>query len=529
MTKPLRLMLCRLRPRQAMVLFPLILFVFLAGFNIASPGLYYDELLFVNAALGGKTDMFISLRLGSLPLLLMPYIGALKAWIYYPIFKIFGVTAYSIRWPVVLIGALTLFINYRFVKMAFSPSVAIIFLFLAVVEPSTLYHTRLDWGPTTLMMLLRGLFLLSLLAWIKTGRPWLLFAVCVIAVVGVFDKLNFIWMVLAAAISLLIFYPDRVLVFVRLHRRSAIFVILLLGVCSAVFLYYIKNYLPLDKEIINLDWALRLRQVAAMLHGTIGGTGVYGFVIGNGRSMASVQLLVLSLTGIVALLVLVVTRKIPGEWRLLGFILCFILITFLQMFITRQATGPHHAAMLAPLWLIPIAVLLGQAFEPGNYLGRVLKSAATLSIVVLVVSSLLIDTAYLKGLRGPVNNQNWDAGSYDLVKVISTHQEQPIICVDWGSATIIYGLLNGNINVIDNWSTFKEGLTIADAKYYEQGILQKNPLFILRAAGKEVFPETRKHFFEIASSRSWNVNKLTTIKGAKGSALYEIYEIRTNS
>ena len=42
-------------------------FVFLAAYRIELPGVYYDELHFVNAALGAPDDTFIHMRLGSLP------------------------------------------------------------------------------------------------------------------------------------------------------------------------------------------------------------------------------------------------------------------------------------------------------------------------------------------------------------------------------------------------------------------------------------------------------------------------------
>jgi len=63
-----------------------------------SPGLYYDELLFVPAAMGRHEAFQMPYRrwLG-LPIMIFPYIGALKAWIYAPIFRLFGVSALTIR------------------------------------------------------------------------------------------------------------------------------------------------------------------------------------------------------------------------------------------------------------------------------------------------------------------------------------------------------------------------------------------------------------------------------------------------
>src|SRR5947209_16830245 len=86
------------------------IFIFLAAYRIELPGLYYDELAFVNAALGAPDNTFIYMRLGRLPFLVFPYMGALKAWGYYPIFHHFGVSALTIRLPAILLAAVTLLI-----------------------------------------------------------------------------------------------------------------------------------------------------------------------------------------------------------------------------------------------------------------------------------------------------------------------------------------------------------------------------------------------------------------------------------
>jgi hypothetical protein len=63
-------------------------FALLAGRHIAIPGLYCDEVLFVNAATRGTSHSFVSRRIFGVPVMLMSYIGALKAYLYFPIFKL---------------------------------------------------------------------------------------------------------------------------------------------------------------------------------------------------------------------------------------------------------------------------------------------------------------------------------------------------------------------------------------------------------------------------------------------------------
>src|SRR5207249_11452409 len=81
------------------------IFIFLAAYRIELPGLYYDELAFVNAAQGAPDNTFIYMRLGPVPLLVFSFIVALKVWIYPPIFGLFGVLALIILMLVFLIVA----------------------------------------------------------------------------------------------------------------------------------------------------------------------------------------------------------------------------------------------------------------------------------------------------------------------------------------------------------------------------------------------------------------------------------------
>src|SRR5437764_7405456 len=82
-----------------------LIFISLAAYRIQLPGLYYDELAFVNAAQGGADNTFIHMQLGSVPFLVFPYMGALKAWVYAPVFRFFGVSALTIRLRAILIRA----------------------------------------------------------------------------------------------------------------------------------------------------------------------------------------------------------------------------------------------------------------------------------------------------------------------------------------------------------------------------------------------------------------------------------------
>ena len=62
--------------------------LFLSLQMIGRPGLQYDETLFVNAATLRIPGFFLLHQFLGIPLSVYPYIGALKSWIYSPLFSL---------------------------------------------------------------------------------------------------------------------------------------------------------------------------------------------------------------------------------------------------------------------------------------------------------------------------------------------------------------------------------------------------------------------------------------------------------
>jgi len=122
------------------------------------PGLQYDEVNFVNAALGNENGLFVAWSAKifgrKLPLMIMEYIGALKSGLYVPIFKIFGTSAITARLPVVGIGLITLLFSYVLFRRMFDRRIAIVGLLLFATDPTFIFANKLDWGPVSLMLVL---------------------------------------------------------------------------------------------------------------------------------------------------------------------------------------------------------------------------------------------------------------------------------------------------------------------------------------------------------------------------------------
>ncbi|MDY6971276.1 MAG: glycosyltransferase family 39 protein, partial [Thermodesulfobacteriota bacterium] len=145
-------------------------FLLVASYLIDSPGIYYDEITFVNISLGGIHDHFVHKRIFGIPVMMMPYIGALKSYIFSPVFQIFGVSAASIRIPAILISCCTIYIGFLLCKQVLMPDngmYPILFAAVLATDPAFIINSRLDYGPVVLMTFLK---LLSLYFFYKLIR-----------------------------------------------------------------------------------------------------------------------------------------------------------------------------------------------------------------------------------------------------------------------------------------------------------------------------------------------------------------------
>ncbi len=94
------------------------IYVTLSCSFLTEPGLEYDEVLMGSAALNiGGSFVEYSYKVAGyvIPLMLMPYIGAVKAYIYKPILMLVEPTALTFRLPLVIIGLLALVFTYLLV------------------------------------------------------------------------------------------------------------------------------------------------------------------------------------------------------------------------------------------------------------------------------------------------------------------------------------------------------------------------------------------------------------------------------
>lgn len=485
----------------------------------------------MNAATGGESDLFVFRRVGDIPVMLMPYIGALKAWLYYPIFKIFEINYFSIRLPALLLGALAIGLTWKYVQNQFGPMAASIFLITAVVEPSTIFHSRLDWGPTALMMVFRGGLLLSLAYWFYSGKSKYLLLALACAGLGIFDKLNLIWIATAAFVAGMLVYPERFWKFLLLKNKNIIAAII---IGSAItFVIFVKMLdISIPEEIGIADIGKRIGAFVHLLVLTMRGEGVYQFVIQGGNQVFDLHSYVLIVTSLFALWG--TYRGIrAGSLVARPLVYLTLMTSFLaiQIILTKKATGPHHFATFAPLWLIFMAVGMGSAME-GIQKRSVVTARAIIGlfIILIVSTSMKVNLLYHEGFKTSIGNSHWDpAASTELSAILMAHDVKSIVAVDWGLATNVQALSNNQVKVFDLWPMFNDGLSQAQAAWIDSEFINKGSLFVLHAEGKETFPSARRNFIETARNSGWIIQRSLIINQKSGSPYIEILWMGKNN
>ena len=514
------------------------IFIFLAAYRIELPGLYMDELDFANAAQGAPDNTMIYSRLGSVPLLIMPYLGALKAWIYAPVFRVFGVSPLTIRLPAILLATVTLLIFYQLLKTKLGASWAAITLCIMAVDPANLFPSRLDWGPTVLMHFFQAAIFALWFSYRDKPELWKLALICVCCALGFFDKFNFVWLVGAFVVGICLCYPDSLkqlwLSYSAVIRRIALVVVLVALVAAASFILpFMLHFHQARPHTISLHakWNGLLS--------TLSGAAVARFIFGSSSEIISFipfWLIVTDCCLALACLFLAVGNAEARENRRNGFFFLLIgFLIFLQIVVTPQAGGPHHYSMIFPLPLLAFVFLAKSLYsQPSTEkLRRVEMFLIGCAAVCLFIVNVHNTARYLSHFRtDPHYNPRWSPEIYSLSYYINEHgfEANSVISIDWGLHNQLHALAPKELRrqMHDYWPPFR-GLKDKDqAKQTAilRHIFPKGKSLVLTfAASKETFPETRQNFLDALASHPELRSRLLEEFYFAGEKIYEVYEV----
>lgn len=483
------------------------LFLLANGAGLSDPGLQYDELLFVNAALGDTHPYhgFIYSETLGIPTMLMPYIGALKAWLYTPIFSVFGVTVDSIRLPALLVAALALVFAVVLLLRLLGRWPAAVLAVLLATDPVYGAVSRADWGPVVLSALLRMTALLCYFGFLRRHSVRYLWLLVAALSFGLFNKLDYGWFIAALIVAALVTHHRELL---EITRRRTAAVLLPLGVLAAVlvaaFVVLILPAMQLPTTDPPVSLGTRISEVENLFRITVNGTAVYqymtGSILDHSTLMGWLFPWILVGSALVAAWGFIWGRRRESSdpLRETASMTTFFLVLFVVIVIgivtTRQATGPQHIMLLWPLPAMLSVCLLTTAARLPIRARLVTTAIFGVALATLLVTQVRTTTAYVHAYRSDRSwSTIWSPEIYAAARAVSrsASEVESVITADWGLGNQIFALGNEAVRdrLSDPWPTFTSTAATPDSLEREwfQG---RRVIVVFHTQAGQIMPST---------------------------------------
>jgi 4-amino-4-deoxy-L-arabinose transferase-like glycosyltransferase len=494
-----------------------VFFLLANGIGLSDPGLQYDELLFVNAALGDTHPYhgFIYSEALGIPTMLMAYIGALKAWLYAPIFSIFGVTVDSIRLPALLLAALALVFATVLVARLLGRWPAAVLAVLLATDPVYGAVARADWGPIVLSALLRTAALLCYFAFLRRHSVRYLWLLVVVLSLGLFNKLDYVWFIAAIGIAALVVHRRELLEIARRRLGAVIppvagFVVVLIA--AFVTLILPATRLPLAGSHASLGG--RISEVGHLFRITVDGTGVYQYMTGSPLNHATLMgsLFPWIFIGCTVVAVwnfafgrrLVASDALREAATTTTFFLVLFSVLAVGIIVTRQATGPQHIMLVWPLPAVLAVCLLVTMARLPNRGRRMAVMVVGVALAALLVTQVRTTSAYVHAYRSDRSwSTIWSPEIYAAVRAVSRSapEVESVITADWGLGNQIFALGNEAVRdrFSDPWPTFTSPAA-TPASLEREWFQGRRVIIVFHTLAGEIMPSTTQRVEVILKS-----------------------------
>jgi hypothetical protein len=507
----------------------IVFIIFISIRNLTFLGFSYDELLFVNASILKNNETFISASWKGIPIMVFDYIGALKSWLYYPIFAIFGVNNYSIRLPTMGILGLNLYLIYIIGIKYFDKSLILCLLIILSTDLSFVNLHVIDHGPSALETLLKllCLYFISL-----KNDPSKLIKILIVLLLGVFNKLNFIWFVNA----LFIFYWFHYLIILYRQKKDSIYQIrhieikpthviftFLLTVIFFIAIYKIQGI----KSESPSDLSGFLSQIANHLS-IIAETFInFSYYYNLGWHRPHFILLNLAYVFLFTILGLniywIITKRIKYNHPIFFVFVIAVLIT-IQIAITKQAKNVWHIVMLYPFVQLVILYSLQLISEQ---FGKFSQKLFYGMLFIWLGYNVKTQIGFQKSLSNESYFYLYQPEIANLIKFTNNQKEDIILTIGWG--------IQSQLLATDSKSKQYIELVISDKQLHfddKVGNIKQFPqnfesvLIVENITGGRF--GDRENFTEmtnIAQKYNLRLNKIKTIETIHKRPIYNIFKL----
>jgi 4-amino-4-deoxy-L-arabinose transferase-like glycosyltransferase len=491
----------------------LIIYFAFATYNLTLCGLYNDEAYRAELAMGFLKNepvdvgvrQSITLLGRSLPVMPQEYIGALEVYLLLPVFAVFGVSVWSLRFASVLWGAISLTLFFCWTRKLFGKVVAGSAALLLATHPSFIFWHRMGCFASPEMLILVNGALLLLVRYYETLKKRFVYLAMLLIGIGIYAKMIFVWVFFALVSCYLGFRligdmdsPAR-----RLRARDFGLSAIALLIGSAPVIWYnlktgetvkllAKSFVqPTMYGMQNFDiWQnlnTRISELLIMLDGSwfrfLGVAPHHGFFV---------KFFILSVFGSLVVILAVIVRKMQllpkGKRRLLvlsralrvhgtqrgntqngtreddsriikGLLFCILMLAIMLVasIITVSSFGSQHLLILLPfcvllciLFLRSLTTLVRtQNLWSKQHLHQAISLGGAVTTFLLIVGNLNIDTTYLRALNRTHGSGQFSGAIYELADYLEENGIARPIAVDWGFSSNLLLLTAGKVKPIE--------------------------------------------------------------------------------
>ena len=518
----------------ALVLLFCTLFLALGTLLLADVGLETDEGLFA-AALYPPFNKDFTIRLfhHQLPLMVMTYVGATKAWLYAPILALIPPSTFLVRFLSLLIGACTLLVFYWFVRKVLGNAPAIAAVALLSTDPMFLLTIKWDWGPVTIQHFCLVSTCLLLTIYYETRALRYLACGFFLLGLGLWDKALFAWLIIGLTVAAATVCYREIRAVIN-RRAVAVALTAFVAGCFPLLLYNVKHQFITFTSTTH--WSGDgIADKVDLVRATLEGSALFGGITREPGPGAIRQPATITQRVIVRLDEMVGSPRKGLQWyafilgvaaspfllrrqrRVIMFALVFLLITWSIMAFTKNAgNGVHHTILLWPMPQIVIASVVALAWRRRYLIGVIVSAAFVIAIALGNV--LALNTYYADEIRngGTVAwTDAFDALSHDL----SARHPDAVYVLDWGFLDNLRLLHKGKIYL----ETFRKPETVEERKHTAADLRNQNILYLSHTDGNIFFNSDVKQFLAFAAQAGYRKRVLRTFSDRNGRPIIEMF------
>ncbi len=525
-------------------------FIPLAGFQT-------DEVMFASGIHDpGSIPYSVKAFDKKLPLMLMPYMGALKTWLYAPILAVCRPSAYSVRIPVLLVGSITIWLLFLFMRRTVGDWAAVIGTALLATDPNFLLTTCFDWGPVALQHFFLVAGVLLLLTGGRVQSPSRLALAFFLFGLGIWDKVVFAWPLIALVVAFTIVFPRSAASAFNRRRVTLAARWFCLG-CLPLLIYNIAR--PLSTLCTKVWVPGSLLSQFRFLRLTFEGNLLFGWltfmdagphpVMAHGmlrdacawlstafRHSQHTLLWPAFLTALLITPILWFTQRralpesaaLPAHKCLLVAIIAMILFWALMVYPYNGAGGLQHTILL---WPLP-QFIIGTAFAGISCRFRRLAAlAVNMVVAVLLLVNLLVINEYYEELatKGPA--VQWTDASYPLADTLDRLTPRHVVLTDWGLLNTIRLLDRGKLDLVDLSSLLnnRRPFSAGDETILRYWLSQAGTIFVGHTAGDEILPGVNANLAALTRDTKYEKELLDVAYDRNGRAILEVFGFRRSS